>query len=457
MSSQTAEDRLIARMKGDWDRRAAENARWYINTLRIDQSEEEFDRTGEQEIAQWILPELSLLTQGREPATLRLLEIGCGIGRMTRPLAGIFGEVHATDVSGEMIRQARVRLADLPNVFLHETSGADVGPLPDDYFDLVFSVFVFQHVPSREAIRSTLRDAYRALKPGGLMRFQTNGVTAAEFQAVAKDTWAGETFSEEESRALARELGAQLVSVYGAGTMYCFSTWRKPRSEARPIDSAMPVIEYHGRADRPEIQAIPAAGDDAWLSLLVSGIDLETADANRIGVEIGGRIVQPRYAGPVRPHFEHVLPAERIAEICYLEVGIPPHLPPGRISVRVLPEKGEASGAIAIDLVESPAASPRIATVRNGFDYGMDVEVGGPKASLALFVDGIDGTATIENVRLRLGNREFAPDFVGFDVAIAGYRVDAKLPAGLTPGEATIQLIVKGIASPPMIVRLNPR
>ena len=33
-----------------------------------------------------------------------------GIGRITRYLAAIFGEVQATDVSGEMIRQAKERL-----------------------------------------------------------------------------------------------------------------------------------------------------------------------------------------------------------------------------------------------------------------------------------------------------------------------------------------------------------
>ena len=44
------------------------------------------------------------------------LEIGCGLGRMTRHLAGIFGEVYATDVSAEMIRGACARLGHLGNV-----------------------------------------------------------------------------------------------------------------------------------------------------------------------------------------------------------------------------------------------------------------------------------------------------------------------------------------------------
>ena len=216
----------LAKMKDDWNRRAVENACWYINTLRMDQTEEEFDQTGAEGVAQWILPELELLTQHADPRTLRFLEIGCGIGRMTRHLAAIFGEVHSTDVSGEMISRARARLADLPNVHLYETSGADVGPHPDNCFDIVYSIFVFQHVPTKEAIRSTLVDAWRVLKPGGLLRFQTNGVTDPTFLVAEKDTWVGETFPEADVRDLARELGARVVSIYAADTLYCFSTLR---------------------------------------------------------------------------------------------------------------------------------------------------------------------------------------------------------------------------------------
>jgi len=71
------------------------------------------------EVERLVRADLPLLTQGVIPR-LRLLEIGCGIGRMTRALAEIFGEVYATDVSGEMIRRgsdacAIVRTSFSPN------------------------------------------------------------------------------------------------------------------------------------------------------------------------------------------------------------------------------------------------------------------------------------------------------------------------------------------------------
>ena len=47
------------------------------------------------------------ICQGKDPKQMRVLEIGCGAGRVTRALASVFGEVYAVDISGEMVRQAR--------------------------------------------------------------------------------------------------------------------------------------------------------------------------------------------------------------------------------------------------------------------------------------------------------------------------------------------------------------
>jgi ubiquinone/menaquinone biosynthesis C-methylase UbiE len=154
---------------------------------------------------------------------MRILEIGCGIGRMTRELANIFGEVYATDVSAEMIKQARTRLEDWTNVHLYETNGLDLAELPSGHFDLVFSAYVFQHVPSAEVIRANLTEAYRVLKPGGVLKFQTNGITAFDFEGTTKDTWIGASFPEAEIRRFAEDVGAQLIGIFGSGMQYCWN------------------------------------------------------------------------------------------------------------------------------------------------------------------------------------------------------------------------------------------
>ena len=448
----------LAQMKEDWNRRALENARWYINTLRLDQSEEEFDGSGREGVEQWIVPEIELLTQRADPKRLRFLEIGCGIGRMTRHLAALFGEVHATDVSGEMIDRARQRLADLPNVHLYETSGGDVAPLPDEFFDIAYSIFVFQHVPTQEAIRSTLVDAWRTLRPGGLLRFQTNGVTADSFRSAAKDTWVGETYSANDVRELARELGASVVSIYGADTLYCFSTLRKPRPGRSSLSRSRPVIERVGRADDPMMEEVPAAGNLAWLSLVVSGFDPEMADTNRLRVEIDGSQVVPRYAGQMRPHYERALPPEA-ADCLYLEAGIPETIQPGLRTVRLLTGEGEVSPAIRVRIVEALPVVTTMISFRNQVDFGTDIEVAGPKSAVTICVDGLDRTATVDNVSFRIAGRELRPLFVGYDPNFAGFKVDLQLPGGealLPPGRVIAEIVFKGVVSNPLEVELNP-
>ena len=54
----------------------------------------------------------------------RVLDIGCGIGRIEKYLAPRVGEMCAVDVSGRMIARARERLAGLPNVRLREVGRA---------------------------------------------------------------------------------------------------------------------------------------------------------------------------------------------------------------------------------------------------------------------------------------------------------------------------------------------
>ena len=94
----TVEDQLEL-MRRDWDRRAKENARYYVDTSRKDWSDDEFFASGELAISQDILTDTTNICQGKDPAAMRVLEIGCGAGRLTRALSKVFGEVHAVDVS----------------------------------------------------------------------------------------------------------------------------------------------------------------------------------------------------------------------------------------------------------------------------------------------------------------------------------------------------------------------
>ncbi|MBS1787290.1 MAG: methyltransferase domain-containing protein [Acidobacteria bacterium] len=461
MSSQTASD-FADLMKRDWNGRARENSKWYINTVRLDQTENEFDATGLDEINTLILPELALMTDGRDPRKLKFLEIGCGIGRMTKHLAAIFGEVHATDVSGEMIRQAQERLRDLQNVHLHETNGVDFVALPNDYFDIAFSAYVFQHVPSKTVIESNIRDAYRVVKPGGIVRVHTNGVEAQSYAETEKNTWAGATFTEAEARNLAKELGAQLISVYGGDTMFCWTMMRKPVFPAKTHEEntkKFGQIEFYARADDAEIITIPIGGDEAWLALAVSELEREVIDANNLKVRVGKELVVPRYVGRPRPHFDKTLLRRfgpSFDQLTYIEARIPIGTPSGKTAVQVVFDGEEVSTTREVELVEAKPVAPKIVTVRNGFDYQAEIHASGPKSLLRLFVEGLSEAANCENLNVKVGEHLISPTFVGFVTDIASYQVDAQLPSGIQTGATTLELLFDGVASETVVVEIKP-
>jgi len=215
-------EKQLEKMRDDWDQRARENARYYVNTGKTDWTDAEFFASGEQLVAEEILTDMGNICQGKPPRDMRVLEIGCGAGRVTRPLAKLFGEVHAVDVSGEMIRHARAALQDYPNTFLYQNNGQDLAVVPNLEFDFAFSSIVFQHIPSREIIESYVREVHRLLGPGRLFKFQVQGAT--EVNAQPDDTWLGVSFSEEQAKDMALRCGFDPRYQFGAGQQY-FTLW----------------------------------------------------------------------------------------------------------------------------------------------------------------------------------------------------------------------------------------
>lgn len=206
---------ILERMRKDWDERARENARHYVNTAQTAWTDEEFFESGRENVANYLLNDMTNICQGKDPKQMTVLEIGCGVGRMTRALAAIFGHVYGVDVSGEMIAQAKKNLAATPNATVLQNSGADLRVLGDITIDFAFSYIVFQHIPSREVIRNYVAEVHRLLRPGGLFKFQVQGVTS--LTTSADDTWLGVPFSEEEAVQMAEDCGFEARYRIGAG------------------------------------------------------------------------------------------------------------------------------------------------------------------------------------------------------------------------------------------------
>jgi SAM-dependent methyltransferase len=154
-----------------WDARARERALFYVDN-RLDYrhpDEERFWAGGEEALAEL------LGTAGAELAPDEVVvDIGCGVGRLTRAVAGRVAHVYAVDVSSEMLDRARELNPGLANVTWVHGDGRGLGGVPDAAAGAVVSHVVFQHIPDPAVILGYVREMGRVLRPDGWGAFQVS-------------------------------------------------------------------------------------------------------------------------------------------------------------------------------------------------------------------------------------------------------------------------------------------
>jgi ubiquinone/menaquinone biosynthesis C-methylase UbiE len=219
-----------------WDARAREDAFYFVDNTSTyrDADVERFWAQGRRNL------EAVLAAVGAEvrPGDV-VLDIGCGVGRLTRVLAEQAAHVHAIDVSAEMLDQARELNAHLTNVTWHHGDGTTLHPIEDDSVDAIVSHVVFQHIPDPEITLGYVREMGRVLKPGGWAAFQiSNDPDLHRVRAGLRDRlmaavgrapkgqdepeWLGSAVDLDDVTAAAMEGGMDVDRVVGAGTQFCF-------------------------------------------------------------------------------------------------------------------------------------------------------------------------------------------------------------------------------------------
>ncbi|MCI0387821.1 MAG: class I SAM-dependent methyltransferase [Acidobacteria bacterium] len=98
-----------------------------------------------------------------------ILDMGCGIGQKTIPVADAFpdAEVHAIDLGAPMVKYAHKRAERMGRKIHFSQQNVERTKFAADSFDLVCSTILLHELP-HGAIRNMIAESYRVLKPGGL-------------------------------------------------------------------------------------------------------------------------------------------------------------------------------------------------------------------------------------------------------------------------------------------------
>lgn len=156
----------VASIRSFWNAKAKENAYWFVSSYGDYSAARDLDAFWESGRKIW--SDLKKVTEYAPATDHNVVEIGCGVGRLTRAISPEVGSAVAMDISDEML--AIARQAGLKNVSFGRCDGFTLSQ-PTGSADLVLAYCVFQHLPSEEALASYLQDMARVVKPGGMIVF----------------------------------------------------------------------------------------------------------------------------------------------------------------------------------------------------------------------------------------------------------------------------------------------
>lgn len=168
--------RLLARVAGAWAEMGADRAHWSVLTFdafapeRLEENRAAFEATAEIDAA-FVRAALKRFP-GADPAGMDCVELGCGVGRATRALAGVFRHITGLDVSAPHLEIAARDLAaaGAGNVTLRRTGSVEeYAEIPEAAF--FYSRLVLQHNPP-PVQAEILRRILGRLTPGGIALFQ---------------------------------------------------------------------------------------------------------------------------------------------------------------------------------------------------------------------------------------------------------------------------------------------
>ena len=406
-------------MRSEWNQRAREDPHYYVAFGGRDQDEESFLATAA-DVLRSLESELRRLTQDTSRGA-RALEIGCGPGRLMKPLSRHFSEIHGVDVSDEMIRLARERLRDIPHAHLQATNGATLAQFAGESFDFVYSYAVFQHIPSRDVVLDYMNEIRRVLKPGGIFRGQFNGLP----HSAIPDTWSGVVFSAGEIRSFARDHGLQLLDLMGVDTQYMWTTWRKPSVSQPTTHNLRPGIHRLTNAHSWE-PIIPNRGRHAAVSIWMKNLPDE-CDLNTLEIVIEGACGVLFYIGP-----------PGVEGLQQVNAWLPEGVRTGLVPIQLLHNGTPLCDTATIRVIPAGPAVPRLVAITDGVNL-----VHKNASSTGLLKIQLEEITSPESITAAIhGQPVERLEFLRVDPRAPRYEVNLRLPKDLPPGRYNLEIHV---------------
>lgn len=97
----------------------------------------------------------------------KVLDFGCGNGRLLDFLEKKDIEYVGVDISGKLLKEASNHFFNRPKVEFRKISGLGSLPLESNSFNVIYAVAVFHHLPGKEMRKKMAEELYRILKPEG--------------------------------------------------------------------------------------------------------------------------------------------------------------------------------------------------------------------------------------------------------------------------------------------------
>ncbi len=124
--------------------------------------------------------EAALFERHREALSGRVLELGCGGGRLTRHLVATARELHGIDIAADMVAYCQ---RSYPTATFSQGDMRDLSAFASEDFDAVVAGANVLDVLGDHARASLLDELHRLLRPNGLLIFSSHNLACAPLLA----------------------------------------------------------------------------------------------------------------------------------------------------------------------------------------------------------------------------------------------------------------------------------